>query len=100
MSSYSPSSLAAGADWLAAWIEQRKAAVLVLFSLILWGSCLSIAATKVMWSDELSTYYPARLPTVAEQLAFFREGLDVHTPTSSLLMRASIAAFGDNHMAF
>ena len=99
MSSSPSSSLAAGADWLARQIERRKLAFVVLFSVIFLGGCLSIAATKIMWSDELSTYYPARLPTTAELLAFFREGLDVHTPTSALLMRASIAAFGDNHTA-
>lgn len=94
-----PRTLATGADSLAGQIERRKLAFLACFSIIFFAACLLIAATKVMVFDELSTYYPAKLPTISELLAFFSEGLDVHTPTSALLMRASIAVFGDNHAA-
>jgi hypothetical protein len=48
----------------------------------------------MMWYDELATYYPAKLPTVAALLDFFRQGLDVHTPTASLLLRVWMKLFG------
>jgi hypothetical protein len=97
----SPSSvIASRADWLADQIERRRLAFLILFSIIFFASCLSIAATKIMWNDELTTHYPATLPTTADLLAFFREGFDLQPPTSALLTRASIKVFGDNHAAF
>jgi len=34
--------------------------------------------------------------TVAENIRFFRDGIDVHTPTASLVLRASLAIFGDH----
>jgi hypothetical protein len=64
----------------------------VLFILV----SLLRAATKLMWFDELFTWYPARLPSVSNVLSFYRDGIDAHTATAALILRGAIAVFGDH----
>lgn len=78
------------------WMEQHKIWIQVMFSAVFLTACWFISQTKIMWFDELATYYPARFGSVHELLRFFGEGLDVHTPTAALIMRASISLLGDN----
>jgi hypothetical protein len=80
-------------------IERHKSWVILVFSAAFCAICSMIAATKMMWFDEMATYYPAKLPAVSDLLRFFREGLDVHTPTASLVLRGDMALFGDSALA-
>jgi hypothetical protein len=82
-----------------ALIEKHRALVMLVFSAVFCAICAMIAATKMLWFDELITYYPAKLATASETIRFFWEGLDVHTPTTSLLLRADTALFGDSAVA-
>jgi hypothetical protein len=92
---------------LAAWfldrvdstIERRKGAFLALYSVVFILVCGLLSATKPMANDELATYYPAKLPSLAATVAFFWDGTDVHTPTASVITRYSLALFGDNPVA-
>lgn len=76
--------------------ERRPILVACGYSALFIVICLGISATKPMWFDELATYYPAKLP-VADMFRFFREGMDVHTPAASLVLRGALAVFGDHH---
>jgi hypothetical protein len=82
-----------------ALIERHKFAAALTFSASFCIICGLIATTKLMWYDELATYYPAQLPTVGSLLRFFADGLDLHTPVASLLLRADIRLFGDSALA-
>jgi hypothetical protein len=80
----------------AGWLERRWQWVLGAFCGIYLLACWAVSATKLMWFDELATYYPATLPTTSDLIRFFFDGLDVHTPVSALMERASLALFGNN----
>ena len=81
---------------LASLIERHKYLSVLLYSAFFMLSCALLSATKLFWYDEMATYYPAKLPTVAAVLDFFWKGLDVHTATASLVLRATMALFGDS----
>ena len=86
-------------DKLAEWLERHSRVVLVLFSVAFLGIMGFLAATKLLWYDEIFTYYPARQETWAQVWSFFAEGLDVHSPIMALIMHAFLLVFGDNNVA-
>ncbi len=53
------------------------------------------ASTVLIWFDEMATYEPARVPRVAQTLAFFTEGFDTPSPIPALLLRGSMGLIGD-----
>jgi len=77
-------------------IEHHQTLLLCAFSAIFLIVCSLISATKLMWFDEMATYYPARFLSWPDMLAFFGQGLDVHTPTASIVLRASMKFLGDS----
>lgn len=79
------------------WVEQHPAPVWVVFAAVYWLGLSWVASAKLMWFDELVTYYPARQPAWVDVWRYFAEGRDVHTPVSAWLMRLSISLFGDSH---
>lgn len=81
-------------DRALATIERRRGLIITAFSAMFLAICALLAATKMMWYDELVTYYPATLP-LRDLLSFFNQALDVHTPTASILVKASMKMFGD-----
>ncbi|MEJ1928651.1 glycosyltransferase family 39 protein [Nostoc sp. NIES-2111] len=92
--------IAGALRWLhlvSVWVEQQPVAVWVVFAVVYWLGLSWIAAAKLMWFDELVTYYPARQPAWADVWRYFAEGRDVHTPVSAWLMRLSLSLFGDSH---
>ena len=80
-------------------IERHNALTLVVFSVIYWAITALLGATKLLWYDELWTYYPAKLASTAATWNFFMQGNDLHTPLASLLVRGSTALFGNNDLA-
>ena len=85
--------------WLARLAERHSKLVLTAYSLLFLAVTGLLGATKLMDFDEIFTYYPARQATLGQVWSFFAEGLDVHTPMVALLVRASMAVFGDTHFA-
>lgn len=75
-------------------IERRRAWIVAGFSALLLAVCCLIAATKLMWYDELATYYPAKLP-FRDLLSFFYQALDVHLPATSIAVYGAMKLFGD-----
>jgi hypothetical protein len=69
-----------------------------LFALVFVAFNLLRSATKMMWYDELCTYYPALLPNLSDLVSFFTEGHDANTPLASLVTRATIEIFGSSHL--
>ena len=82
-------------DGFAGAIEKHKTVFVACYSILFLAICGLTSAVKLMWFDELATYYPAKLPTVRALVDFFWDGLDVHTPTASLLVRGTMHLFGD-----
>jgi hypothetical protein len=76
-------------------VEHHQKLILSLYSILFIVVAEFRSASKLLWSDELATYLPAKLP-LADLWAFFREGLDVHPPLPSLLVKGMTAAVGDN----
>ncbi len=50
---------------------------------------------RPLWFDELISYHLAKLPTVADQWAAFRNGPDASPPLFHAFVRLSFAAFGE-----
>ncbi|MBL8227462.1 MAG: hypothetical protein JNL98_03255 [Bryobacterales bacterium] len=85
-------------DWIAGRLERHWQLVVAGVCVVYLAACWAVSATKLLWFDELATYYPAALPTIADLIRFFFEGLDVHTPVSALVERASLTLLGVNHL--
>ena len=81
------------------FLETHGKLSVVAFSILYWAITCLLGATKLLWYDELWTYYPAKLSSIAATWNFFSQGNDLHTPLASLAVRASIAIFGDNELA-
>ena len=77
------------------FVEQHQKLVLSLYSILFVLVAEFRSASKLLWYDELASYLPAKL-SMAGLWAFSREGLDVHPPLTSLLVKGMIATVGDN----
>ena len=72
------------------------AAVLVAVYLLAAGS---LAARAPLWNDELYTWYFAQLPTMADVWDKLGTGVEQIPPLYYVLVRASLALFGDDQLA-
>ncbi len=73
---------------------RHQTLLLIVFAIIFLASSVAAASRKPMWFDELCTFLPAILPSWDDLFAFYANGGDVHTPFTSVLVRASINLFG------
>ena len=83
---------------LAGSLDRHPALWFCGYSAVFWAVSLALAATRPYDFDELSTYYPAALPTARDTWAFFARGLDVHTPVYAVIVHALLRVFGDHHV--
>lgn len=67
-----------------------------LYILLTWR----FAVRKLMWNDELYTFYVARLPTLSEVWRALSTGGEQTPPLFYAITRASIALFGSGGLAF
>ena len=88
------------------WADRQALRVdgagLVLFaalSTLYWGSSLVLASRKLMWNDELYTYYMAVLPTMTDVWAGLLTGAEQTPPLFYLLTRLAFSAFGIGHLS-
>jgi hypothetical protein len=72
--------------------------LLLAFSVIFLAAALLSAHRKILWGDELVTYYVATLPSAQDVWAAIVGG-DVLPPLGHFLSRASIALLGPSHVA-
>jgi hypothetical protein len=86
------------AEVLTEHLEKRKLWVLCGVSILYLGLTCLIASRKLMWFDELFTYYIATLPHVSDIWSALLAG-EPNPPLLYLTTRASFALFGINHIS-
>src|SRR5262249_44942096 len=69
--------------------EKRKLWLLLVFSIMYWGGTYVLASRKLMWNDELFTFYIAQLPSVAEIWSVLSTGAEQIPPVFYMITRAS-----------
>ena len=80
-------------------IERHKLLLISIFSAFYFAGFCLIASEKVMWNDELFTFYIARLPHFSDVWKALLTGAEQTPPFFYVLTRASLAAFGHNTVA-
>jgi Dolichyl-phosphate-mannose-protein mannosyltransferase len=65
--------------------------------LLLYLAVISGAVSRHLWFDELFTYWIAQAPSISKLLKQVR--IDLHPPLEYLLVRGSLAVFGDSEFA-
>jgi hypothetical protein len=76
-------------------LERYKVLAVACYAAFFLLVCGLLSATKLLWYDELATYYPAKLPSSSAVIDYFQRGNDVHTPMASLAARVAMRLFGD-----
>lgn len=80
-------------------LEKGKLWLLCCFSILyLVVTCL-FASRKLMWNDELYTFYIAQLPTMSDVWSALLTGVEVLPPFFYVATRTSFALFGVNHLS-
>lgn len=79
--------------------EKGKLWLLCGFSILYLVSTSLLASKRMMWNDELFTFYTSRLPSFSDIWAALSTGADQIPPFFHLLTRASFWLFGVNHLS-
>jgi Dolichyl-phosphate-mannose-protein mannosyltransferase len=87
------------AETLKEQFERRRFWFLCGFSLVYLGITCLLASRKLMWNDELFTFYIARLPSLSDVWSALSTGADQIPPFFHVLTRASFAMLGVNHLS-
>jgi 4-amino-4-deoxy-L-arabinose transferase-like glycosyltransferase len=88
-----------GAERLATALERYNIWLLCAFTIgYLIATCF-IASRKLMWTDELFTFYGSRLPGLPQVWDWLMTGEDVTPLLFFILTRASFFLFGVNHLS-
>jgi hypothetical protein len=69
------------------------------FTLLYWVLTVVFAARKLMWNDELYTFYVATLPSAHDVWASLLSGGEQTPPLFYLTTRLAMELFGTNHVA-
>jgi len=80
-------------------LEKSKSLFIVGLTILYLLGTYVLAKRKLMWNDELYTYYIARLPTMADVWAALMAGGEQTPPFFYVITRASFALFGVNNLA-
>ncbi len=92
-----PSFLARFAPF-AAWLEREPAACLAALTFIV-GLTTVARATRMMWFDELTTFYLARMDSIQSAWNAVRNGADLQPPLMFVLAHFSQKLAGANEIA-
>jgi hypothetical protein len=87
------------AEVLRGQFERRRPWWLCGFSILYLVSTCLLASRKLMWNDELFTFYIARLPSLADMWSALSTGADQIPPFFHMITRASLSLFGVNHVS-
>jgi 4-amino-4-deoxy-L-arabinose transferase-like glycosyltransferase len=87
------------AESFAARIEKIKLLLIAGFTVMYAVFTYVLAGRKLLWNDELYTYYIARLPAMTDVWGALMSGGEQLPPFFYLLTRASTALFGLNDFA-
>ena len=80
-------------------LERRGLLLFVALSSLYWPITALLASRKLMWNDELYTYYVAILPSMRDVWAALESGGEQTPPFFYLTTRASFDIFGVNNLA-
>ena len=80
---------------------QRLVILSVLFGYlaVLIGGALAVSARRLLWTDELFTYYIATLPTFSQVWSALLTGQEQTPPAYYAIVRGSLQIFGNNNIA-
>jgi 4-amino-4-deoxy-L-arabinose transferase-like glycosyltransferase len=87
------------AESFAVRLEKNRLLLIAGFSVLYWIFTYVLAGRKLLWNDELFTYYIARLPTMTDVWGALMSGGEQLPPFFYVLTRASTALFGLNDFA-
>jgi len=87
------------AEALAARLEKSGFLLFGALSILYWVVTYVLTRRKLMWNDELYTYYIARLPTMADVWAALMAGGEQTPPFFYVITRLSFALFGVNNLS-
>lgn len=88
------------AESFAAKLEKNKLLLFLGFTVLYAATTYKLSREKLMWNDELYTYYIARLPAMTDVWGALMSGGEQLPPFFYLVTRASINLFGINNLAF
>jgi Dolichyl-phosphate-mannose-protein mannosyltransferase len=80
-------------------LERRKLWVVGGCSIVYLVSTCWLASRKLMWNDELYTFYIARLPSMSDVWSALATGAEQIPPFFYVVTRASLALFGVSPLA-
>lgn len=78
------------------FLERRVLLLFVCVSLLYFGVTLVLASTRLLWNDELFTWYTALRPSLRDVWTALLTGAEKHPPLFYVFTRGSIALFGLN----
>ncbi|MCI0336972.1 MAG: glycosyltransferase family 39 protein [Acidobacteria bacterium] len=78
--------------------EKWKTWFLAGFSIMYLSVTCILASRKLLWNDELYTYYISRLPSLTDVWAALSTGAEQIPPLFYVITRASLALFGTNNL--
>jgi hypothetical protein len=87
------------ADARAAVVERKAVIIGAGLSIVYWAVTCALAARKLMWNDELYTYYIAHLPTMRDVWAALMSRGEQTPPLFYVITRLSLRVFGENNLA-
>jgi hypothetical protein len=85
-----------------AQLHNRKLVILsVLFAYlaVLIGGALAVSARRLLWHDELYTFYIATLPSFSQVWSALSTGQEQTPPAYYAIVRGSLGIFGNNNIA-
>ena len=87
------------AEAFGAQCETRKRSLLCGFSVLYFVTTGLLASWKLMWNDELYSFYTSRLPSTSDIWSALSTGADQIPPLFHMINRASFTVFGVNHLS-
>jgi hypothetical protein len=95
-----PFSLFSWVKKIACLLEQRSGLLLLSVTALYMAAAIAIASAKLLWNDELFTFYIARLPTMADVYRALLTGAEQLPPLFFIITRAFTALFGSSPVAY
>jgi 4-amino-4-deoxy-L-arabinose transferase-like glycosyltransferase len=78
---------------------RHRRALLAVFSVVLFFGLFGEAAVKLLWYDELTTFYIDRQASLNQVLSLVYSGQDLNPPLFHILTWASLKLLGNNALA-
>lgn len=94
-----PPPAASRLDTIGAWAEARATLLLVALSAFYFAITWFFAARKLLWNDELYSFYVATQPTMSDVWGALKAGGEQTPPLFYVFTRAAFGLFGNNNLS-